>query len=337
MRPARRLWLTVAVAAIVLVAAIALWWARLPLAEALVMRAVASAGVAGVELAVTEMGPGGALLERVRLGDGEAADLEIERIAVRYTLLGMLRGHLGEVEVAGLRLRGRANASGVSFGKLDALREQPAAAEPSGGALWLPPIDALRLQDARVELATEGAAGTIAAEGIEGELAVAEGKPHGSLSVGAIRSERLPPVAIALQLAPEGAEDGDAGEIPIVLEVSTAEGRARLGGAGSLRVDPPGGKLALTGTIEFAPGALQPADLAPARSSRPPRERSRSARTSALAPRVSLSPAASKPRASISRHRAGSQSRASPSPPTSPVPPLFAPRAPRRCASAAPT
>ena len=260
MRTARRRALAAAGAALVLVAGVAFWRARLRLAESLVMRAVAAAGVAGAEVAVTEIGPRGALLEHLRVGEAAGADLEIERIALRYSVLGLLRGRLGEVAVGGLRLRGRRDDAGLSFGKLDALRRRAASPDASTGAGSLPPIDALVLQDARVEVA---AAGRSLLLRMDGELALAPGGPRGRLTVEAIRSGRAPPVVFALQVSPEGAAPATAGEIPLALEVSAAEGRATLRGDGRLRLDPFGAELGLAGALVFAPGALQPEDLAP--------------------------------------------------------------------------
>jgi hypothetical protein len=185
---------------------------------------------------------------------GEHVQLEIERVALDYSLLGLLRGRVREAAVDGVRLRGRAADGRVSFAALSALRGEPA--EASGSALVLPPIDSLVLDDAQVELAT--AEGTLQLR-VDGELALGEGLPAGSLAIRALRSQSASPILVALDLAPEGAAGG---EIPIALEISAPKGAA-LRGSGRLRLDPPAAEIDLTGALAFTGDGLQPADLAP--------------------------------------------------------------------------
>jgi hypothetical protein len=155
-RIVRRRVLLAALAALVVLAAAGLWRARLRLAEALVTRAVAAAGMAGARVTVAEIGPRRARL--VELRAGESAELEIAELTLRYSLLGLLRGRVGELTLDGLRLRGRVGADGLSLGPADG------AGRGGGGVPGLPPIDQIRLRDARLELETPAGPLALAAD-----------------------------------------------------------------------------------------------------------------------------------------------------------------------------
>jgi hypothetical protein len=288
----RRALLAAAVLALALAGLALLWRERLALAESLVRRVVAAAGVVGAEMRVVEVGPRGALLEDLRVGD--PPDLRIERIALRYSLLGLVRGRIGEVAVGGLRLRGRVADGKLSFGALDA-----ATQGGGGGTAVAPPIDGLVLSDVVAEVSTpegvasiridgaaevagtasepelqleDGAAvitwpkiGEIAIAGIDASLALPDaGLPYGHLAIEAIRSSLGPPVEVRLAVGSATANpDLYAGFLPFVLELMTAGERVKLRGLGELRMSPFGVVASLEGSLPFTADGLQPADLSP--------------------------------------------------------------------------
>jgi hypothetical protein len=297
MAPGKRRALLAAAALALLLAGLAvLWVQRLSLAHALVGRAVAALGVAGAEMRVVEVGPRGALLEELRVGD--PPDLAIERVALRYSLLGLLRGRIGEVAIGGLRLRGRISDGKLTFGALDAALA-PSEAGGGGGTVAAPPVDGLVVSDAGVEIATpdgvvglrldaaievaggarapvlsieSGTAtlalpklGAIAITGIGGTLAIPPvGPPRGELAIETIRTALAAPIAVRLAAGSEDAErDLVAGALPLALEITTADGRAKLAGPGELHTDPFGVLFSLQSALSFAGDGLQPVDLSP--------------------------------------------------------------------------
>jgi hypothetical protein len=244
--PSRRI-LLAALLALLALAAVSLWIARLRLAEALVTRAVAAVGLTGARVTVAEIGARRARLVELRVG--EPADLEAAELTLRYALPGLLRGRLAELDVDRLRLRGRIDTGGFSFGS------GSGRLAGGGGAPAFPPVDRIRLRDARALLDTP--AGPLE---ISGE---AEARSDGALEAAlALRAPRFAPLALRLRADPGRPEAGEAG-LPISVEVDAAEGRAALAGQGRLRRDPPGADLTLQGTLSFEPEALQPRDLFP--------------------------------------------------------------------------
>jgi hypothetical protein len=165
-RSRRRALVALAALAVLGVGFALLYRARLPLAEALVRRIVAAGGVAGAELRVVEVGPRGALLQDVRVGAGP--DLEIARLALRWSLLELVLGRVGEAAIGGLRARGRiGDDGGLTFGALDAAASRAAGAsgDAPAGAPALPPLDGLVLHDALVELSTPQGVARLRADG----------------------------------------------------------------------------------------------------------------------------------------------------------------------------
>lgn len=237
-----------------MLAAAGIWRWRLRLADALVRRAVAAAGMAGTRVRVAEIGAREARLVELRAGEPPA--VEAAEITLRYSLGGLLRARVGELELAGVRVHGRLDGDGFALAG-----EPRATTGGDGGAFGVPPVDRIRLRDARVELATP--AGAVVAAGLRGELALPGGRVgEGELAIGSLETPLLAPLALSLRTSGEAGE-GDAAGLPVHLEIAAGE-RELLSGDGRLRADPPGAELALAGSLVFARDGLQPRDLAPA-------------------------------------------------------------------------
>jgi Dicarboxylate transport len=272
-----------ALAALVALAGYGLWRERLRLAEALVGRSLAAAGVVGARFAVVEVGAGSARLEGLRVG--EPPDLAVATVELDYSLASLRRGLAENLRLAGVRVRGRIGEDGVSFGALDALAGAGPGAEPG---LPLPPVEHVSLRDARLELTTP--AGPIAV-GVAGDGSLAGGGATAELALTASGAMGEAELALSLRAAPDGwsaswrdgrarlvssalggvelgplrGEAGAAGSGPVAIElgVGLAGGRAELAGKGALALDPVRATLDLGGTLALAPGTLEPADLAP--------------------------------------------------------------------------
>jgi hypothetical protein len=234
-RPSRRAFVALAALGALAVGLALLYRARLPLAEALVRRIVAAAGVAGAELRVVEVGPRGALLEDVRVGAGP--DLEIARLALRWSLLELVRGHVGEAAIGGLRARGRIGEDGgVTFGALDAAASRAGSGGDAPATTpALPPLEGLVLHDALVELSTPKGVARLRVDG-RGEIGTfgADGRFALRAELGASRA------ALALELA------GEAGEPRLQLrDGSAAFEIAQLGPVAVEELD---------GTVSLGPG-----------------------------------------------------------------------------------
>ncbi len=90
-------------------------------------------------------------LRGLRIGDA----LQISRLDARYSPTGLFASRFDAIRVSGLRLRGSLNASGISFGPLDAMIGAPSS-DDSNSPTSLPalPTNRLELDDARIELVT---------------------------------------------------------------------------------------------------------------------------------------------------------------------------------------
>jgi hypothetical protein len=88
---------------------------------------------------------------------GSEGDLVVERIDARYSLSSLLAGHLEEISVRGVRLRGTLDESGLSFGSLDSVLERSERGESGGGgaapAAALPAAK-IEIEDALVQIET---------------------------------------------------------------------------------------------------------------------------------------------------------------------------------------
>ena len=136
-----------------------------------IVSALEGAGLKAVAVTVEKAGWSGLTLRDVEVGE----DLRVAAVELAYRPTEIFEGGLGPLVISGVRVRGRADGSGLSFGALDALLQRPMA-EP--GAPPVPPI-AIELRDARLELQTPagvtetaasatidiGAAGKMAAHG----------------------------------------------------------------------------------------------------------------------------------------------------------------------------
>ncbi|MFV0624988.1 YdbH domain-containing protein [Sphingomonas sp. ac-8] len=151
--PGRRRWsrrrrAALGVALVLLLALIALWLARRPIADSYVRRALADRGVPA-RYRIEELSFGRQRLTDVVIGDPRNPDLVADwaELRTRVTLAGP---EVTGVRVGRVRLRGRLVDGTVSLGAIDRLL--PA---PSGKPFALPALDA-RIGDARMRLETPG-------------------------------------------------------------------------------------------------------------------------------------------------------------------------------------
>jgi hypothetical protein len=158
-------------------AAIIGWAVRLRVATRLVDRRLAATGVPSF-YRLTRLGPNGARLEDVRLGDPAAPDLSAERLDVRFGY-GMHGPYVAGLSAAGVRLGGRWDAHGLSLGSLDRLLPRG-----SGGGAVLPDLP-LDLADVALRLATPAGLVSAALDGrgnpqrrFSGRLRIAADRLH---------------------------------------------------------------------------------------------------------------------------------------------------------------
>jgi hypothetical protein len=85
---------------------------------------------------------------------GSEGDLVVERIDARYSLSSLMAGRLEELSVRGVRLRGRVEESGLSFGALDPLLENRGGGGESRSPLAALPAANVAIEDAQVRIET---------------------------------------------------------------------------------------------------------------------------------------------------------------------------------------
>jgi hypothetical protein len=123
---------------------------RRAIARWLLLGEIHRAGIEDASLVVEAVTLGESSLADLQLGDPPA--LEIAHVGLRYSLASLWNGHLDELLVEGLRLRGSIDDDGLSLGALDALLEGDSG---GGGGL---PARKIVVADARVDLQTPGGA-----------------------------------------------------------------------------------------------------------------------------------------------------------------------------------
>ncbi|HXH16792.1 MAG TPA: YdbH domain-containing protein [Sphingomonas sp.] len=133
-------------ALLLLVALIALWLVRKPIAEGFIDRELAKAGVPA-RYDIADLALGGQRLTNVVLGDPAHPDLVADWVETR-TAIGLSGPYLEGVRAGHVRLRGRLVDGTLSLGAIDRLL--PA---PSGKPFALPALD-ITVDDARMRLET---------------------------------------------------------------------------------------------------------------------------------------------------------------------------------------
>lgn len=163
--PRRRRAVRAAVAVLALVAAAAgLAWEFLPdIVERIAIARLAEMGVPEPRFTVVDVGLDRAELSGISIG--VAGEMTARQVVIDYALDGLLEGRLAGVTVRGATLKGSVGPDGVSFGGLDPLL----AGGDGGNAVPIPPI---RLEDARLDLATP--IGPVALDG-DGTLSAGDG------------------------------------------------------------------------------------------------------------------------------------------------------------------
>jgi translocation and assembly module TamB len=132
---------------LVLVAAIAVWIARKPIADAALRRAIAARGVEA-SYTVKSIGLQWERIENVRIGNPKAPDLTADWAEVRVTA-GLGGASLKAVRAEGVRLHGRLVAGRLTLGQIDKLLPKRDDKVPFS----LPDID-VDLSDARMRIET---------------------------------------------------------------------------------------------------------------------------------------------------------------------------------------
>lgn len=154
----RRLSILLVSALIVLLAGLTTaWLLRFRVADELVRQRLTTAGVPAA-YRITRLDPFVQRIEGVRIGDAASPDLLARRVdvLVGYAASGpYVRG----IRAEHVRLRGRADRRGLTFGTLD-----PLLPRASGGGASLPDLD-LALVDTRLALATPGGRLTMRLDG----------------------------------------------------------------------------------------------------------------------------------------------------------------------------
>jgi len=142
--------------AVLLAALMAAWLLRFRVADRLVERRLAAAGVPA-SYRLTRLDPLRQRIEDVRIGDPAAPDLTAARIdlTIGYSLGGP---ELRELRAEGLRVRGRIDSAGLHLGALDRLLPR------TGGGAALPDLH-LDLRNARLALATANGTADVTLDG----------------------------------------------------------------------------------------------------------------------------------------------------------------------------
>src|SRR3546814_1734730 len=109
----------------------ALWLERTPIATQVIDRELARRGVQA-HYSIVRLGFGGATLAGLSIGDPAAPDLTAPRVTVGIGW-GMTGARISGVDLDGVRMRGKFDDKGLSFGDLDRLRPTPRSAKRRGG------------------------------------------------------------------------------------------------------------------------------------------------------------------------------------------------------------
>jgi hypothetical protein len=234
--------------------------ARRPLAERILLWQLREQGVTEVSLAVARVGLGALDVRDVRVGDD---DLTLRRFGLQYSLGSIAEGRVDSLWVEGLRVRGALRGGELTFGALDALREDgPGRPLAEGPQRW-PALAVARLEvdEAVLSLDTEAGRFEAVAEvaldaagdgrftlrstslaALDSALGIAA-EPFALAGAIAFRPDRLElelaPAPFSLALAREAG----------ALRVSGVTPQLRLrggpGAGGTLRIQGSGGQLAL--------------------------------------------------------------------------------------------
>ncbi|MGP7794581.1 intermembrane phospholipid transport protein YdbH family protein [Sphingomonas sp. CLY1604] len=145
-RLARRQWVGIAIGLILLLACIALWMARKPIAARVIDRELAKRGVAA-RYGIRDLGLGRQRLTDVVIGDPAHPDLVADWLEAE-THVGLDGARLVGVRAGHVRVRGRVVDGRLSLGALDRLMPPP-----SGKPFALPALD-LNVADGRMRLET---------------------------------------------------------------------------------------------------------------------------------------------------------------------------------------
>jgi len=128
---------------------------RLPLAEALLRRGLATQGIEPAAFTVAELGLHDARLTGIALGS--RPEVEIAELQLAYSPRTLLAGLVDGIDVTGLRLRLDLTGMALPLGSLQGLLEGAGAAGEAA-----PPLPLVRMHEARIEAATP--AGPVAVE-----------------------------------------------------------------------------------------------------------------------------------------------------------------------------
>lgn len=145
-RLARRQWVGIAIGLILLLACIALWMARKPIAARVIDRELAKRGVAA-RYGIQDLGLGRQRLTDVVIGNPAHPDLVADWLEAE-THVGLDGARLVGVRAGHVRVRGRLIGGRLSLGALDRLMPPP-----SGKPFALPALD-LQVADGRMRLET---------------------------------------------------------------------------------------------------------------------------------------------------------------------------------------
>ncbi|WP_142848469.1 YdbH domain-containing protein [Telmatospirillum sp. J64-1] len=124
-------------------------WLFLPrIAEQIVLHQLRERGLEPDGLTVAGIGLGGAHVTDISVGDGQ---VHLNSLHLSWSLEDLRRQRLAAIRAAGLRLQARLDGNGLSFGPLDALRQDETEEEEEGGG-WQ--VGQIILEDAVLQLDT---------------------------------------------------------------------------------------------------------------------------------------------------------------------------------------
>lgn len=228
---------------------------RRAFAERWALSVFADLGVGPVRLEVTEVGPEGATVRGLEVGD--PVTFSVDQLEFTWRPSEITRFEISELAVTGFHVKASADENGeLSFGALDPAFE----GEGDGSLAALPRT--VTLAGGRVELATPF--GGVALHDVAGTLVPDPDR----LGTGELRAslrdttspERFSPVELAIRAEPSGPAGLD-------LEVSAGllGGAVTVSGTGSAIPESGTGELDLAlAPVDFGPDAVQLAALAPA-------------------------------------------------------------------------
>ncbi|MDH3686848.1 MAG: hypothetical protein OEP95_11520, partial [Myxococcales bacterium] len=235
-------------------------------AEQWALSVFADLGVGPVRLEVTDVGPEGATVRGLEVGD--PVTLSVDQLEFTWRPSEIARFEISELAVTGLHLKASADENGdLSFGALDPAFE----GEGDGSLAALPRT--VRLADSRVELATPF--GGVSFHDIAGTLApdpdlLGTGELRASLHDTA-SPERFSPVELDIR-----AEPSDIAGVALEVSARLLGGAVAVSGTGFAMLESGTGELDLAlAPVAFGPGAVQLAALAPAFAAQLPIARGR--------------------------------------------------------------